>query len=81
MKRSSEYEQIVRDSRAAGMSEETAHAHAEKILAERDVWVVDPKTGKSYPAPPGPSIFDLDRRKRKIGAKKVRQEDQRSGGR
>ena len=45
---------IIRDGLAAGMTKKQAAAHADKILAERDIVTADGGLRE-----PGPSIFDL----------------------
>lgn len=52
-----DYADLVRQSRAGGMTLRAARAHARKILAAQDVWIVDPKTGKSRLAPTGRPIL------------------------
>jgi hypothetical protein len=57
-----DYADLVRQSRAAGMSARESQAHARKILAERDIIVIG-RDGKARPAAAGPSIFKQRNRK------------------
>jgi hypothetical protein len=56
------YAQIVRDSRAAGMTPAEARAHAQKILGARDLFVVDAR-GRLRLAELGPSSHDRQRKR------------------